>query len=301
MSDFTEQIKTENKKLLATNEQLQKENKRLLSSNEQVSSSINSGKIQIEGLKKSKEKIIAEIESFVSKRDEALQALSSVELELNVKKETLSKTLFGIKLSENKQLEIIKASNEKLNQFNLQYNDIVSASNEEIESKRKEISQLSEKIDTLNKNYEQAVKEYEILKEKSLKTTSDLNTAVFGYESKISALKKEVDYLEEKVSTNKSIFDEVVQLKNLSIGLTNSKHSLEEEIEEIRLDLAGFDKMKIDLSDEISELQKKKEQADNEYQTSKKKVFAIAEREASLAEKEEFVKSKFQEAGLIYE
>lgn len=292
--NFNEQLKSENKKLLDSN-------KSLLSSNSQISDSINSGKLELEILASNKAKLEAEIESLEGQRDEAFTSFQSVDKELNAKNAELGEVSGRVTAVKDKYSEAIRAACDELNQLRVEHDKLVASHNEEIDSKKREIDRLAEQTERFLTVIKLRERELESLKQQEVDAIAELNSAIESKNLKIASLDKENRELEQKIADNKKVFDEINQLKNLSISLTDSKINLEKEISTISEQLPALTSQKEEIEKAIETLKENKRLSDEEYQIAKKKIFAIADKEREVNEKEEYVKGKFDEAGLTYE
>lgn len=298
---FTEQLKSDNKKLLESNDALQKENKRLLNSNAQISDSINSGKLEIESLNDFKKEVELGIQILKAQNEEMNSLAISVDSELVEKNAKLTELNKQIEAAESKYFVVNKEATQlKITKEEEHYKTMTSYL-DEVESKKLEIERLYSRIDELKSNITAIELDRETIKQRSIEAIAVLESTINEKNFAIKALDKENQALEEKIVKNREIFDEINKLKNLSISLTNSKINLEKEISDIAEQLPVLTLQKEEIEKEIETLKKDKRLSEEEYQIAKKKVFAIADKEREINEKEEYVRGKFNEAGLTYE
>lgn len=298
---FTEQLKSDNKKLLESNDALQKENKRLLNSNAQISDSINSGKLEIESLNDFKKEVELGIQILKAQNEEMNSLAISVDSELVEKNAKLTELNKQIEAAESKYFVVNKEATQlKITKEEEHYKTMTSYL-DEVESKKLEIERLYSRIDELKSNITVIELDRETIKQKNIEAITVLESTINEKNFAIKALDKENQALEEKIVKNREIFDEINKLKNLSISLTNSKINLEKEISDIAEQLPVLTLQKEEIEKAIETLKEDKRLSEEEYQIAKKKVFAIADKEREINEKEEYVRGKFNEAGLTYE
>lgn len=291
---FTEQLKTENRNLLESN-------KSLSFANSQISDAINSGKLEIESLVNFKKEVELGIQILRTKNEEMNSLAISLDSELVEKNAKLKELNENILKSESRAFEANKFAEQEIARFKEDHNKTMTSYLDEVESKKREIARLDSRTIELRSNIVGIELELETAKQKNIEGVAELEKTIHAKNLAIKALDKENQALEDKIVKNSKIFAEIGQLKSLSITLTNSKINLETEISTLEKEISILAPQKEEIQKAIEILKENKKLSEEEYELSKQKIFGIADRERQLSEKEEFVKAKFEQAGLIYE
>jgi chromosome segregation ATPase len=157
------------------------------------------------------------------------------------------------------------------------------------------------------------------------KEESKLQASVIALNDEIEVLRGQIEASEKILQENKQAKQVIAEdIKRLSDEITTKESlttKLDEDIAGKEAQIANLEKTEADLKaanglliksqgdlndvstalkGEIKELEAKKATADAEYEAAAPRLFAIAEKEAELKQKEEYIKEKFKEAGVNY-
>lgn len=234
--------------------------------------------------------------------------MSSFEDKINSQKEVIEENNKVIHLVNVKLLEVKNALKVENDNFRgvLKVNEsVLSELNDDIFLKRKEREILISKIDGLNLHYENN----KILKVKDVKELESKRESIFNEIKKLEEKRDlsllEINKLQATLDNKKS---EILKLDGVVSSLELSVSSLKIEI--ISKDDVIKNNVKIieekkksikELDEEIIDLKVKIEKKEEEYRTLETNAFAILHRQDALNQKEAFIKSQYERAGIKWE
>lgn len=259
-----------------------------------LSLSIAGANNELEEIGKVNKKVLADIED--SKR---------TLVELQITKDSLHKEIFDIKdkkeryqnafaLVQNNLEEI----SDKKSKLERELTDFKKDSEDKKNELQSEITLLNQRIEKIKKDYSVDVQSLRLEKENLVKENSMMN-------SELSILSKKISEQSEKnsnfisicaeLSRKKELLNEDVKMLDFEIS---KRKDLFEKLELKVIEINNYiDEKKIESSKlDISTGDKKKE-----YEVVSTQLFSITERENALKQKELFIKSQYERAGIKYE
>lgn len=286
-------VKEENEKLVA-------ENARLVKTNADISASINASKLALE---EAQAQELAGKSILVNFAREIENAQNSLE----VAKKVLSEANAGVERLESRKTEleqdIEKAQKdttelywEEKSKHEAELKNITAA----IEVKRNELTELLSKIKAENINLTVIKGEISLLDVELSKTQAIYDDVVAKCKAKdeeLNALNNEYSHTTSAITKAKQVLKDTEisteSYEDRKAGLITEIGTLNDEINTAKATITS-------INTEIVDLEAKKAEKDAEYNGSVSKIFDLLRREEAVAEREEYAKSRFKDAGLEY-
>lgn len=251
-------------------------------------------------------------ESAIQASSEALKVIKkkyeAIIGNIEASKDVISKNKETVELIEKKIVALEVDHREKVASLQETFNERISS----VDVLGKEIVSLEDKINSLNSDIHILLEKGESYKINIFEDINKLMSEKFILENEIITFKKNIEVINEESKLNLELLNNKIQYldnltveeETLKINIESLELNISDQKSEIQKDvviLSDSNKIINDKKKEIESLNIGIAKKTDEYNALEKKAFAILEREGLLKQKEAFIKSQYERAGIQYE